>query len=143
MVAGSPVLGSAVPIHADGNVRAMVGKKNLASDDWASIVQQAAFGVLFDIKQAQWPVSLVAELFASGADSDNDDISRKRGYTVERHVWVRKTWSLADSKFHPYAGAELAPILAGYEQRDSVGGAKDDDSAVGPWGWVAVLIFQL
>ncbi len=86
--------------------------------------KQAAFGVLFDIKQAQWPVSLVADLFVSSADSDNDDLSRKRGYTVGQHVGVRKTWSLADSQFHPYAGAGLALIFAGYEQGDSVGGLQ-------------------
>lgn len=99
VVARRLVLGSAAPVQADGNVRAMGGPKYLESDDWGSMDHQAAFGVLFDIKPTQWPVSLVTDLFVSGADTDSDDLSRKRGSTVEHYVGIRKTWSQAGFTF--------------------------------------------
>ncbi|MDC1286425.1 porin family protein [Gammaproteobacteria bacterium] len=135
-IAGTLSLGVALPVYAsdyEGNIRGMIGQKSLESDDWGSMDQQDTFGILFDIKKKAWPVSISIDLFGSGTDSNNDDLIRDQGYTVEQHFGVRKTWSFDNSNFHPYAGGGLAIINAGFEQRDSVGGAKDDDTGTGPW----------
>jgi opacity protein-like surface antigen len=116
----------------EGNVRILAGQKFLKSNDWQSMDKQDEFGVIFDIKKKEWPVSIAFDLFGSGADSDSNDLITKHGYTGEMHLGVRKIWDIND-QFHPYIGGGLAIISAGFKQHDNVGSLKDDDSGTGAW----------
>lgn len=127
-------LGTEPGIASDitGNVRFHIGQKSLESEDWSSMDQQDAFGVIFDIGRKEWPVAIAIDFFGSARDSDRDEFNRKRGYSAEHHFGVRKIWS-GTSSFNPYIGGGLALIQAGFEQQTREGVVKDDDSALGGW----------
>lgn len=117
----------------EGNIRLLAGKKSLDDGDWGSMDRQDQFGVMFDLKRTEWPVSIALDIIASGADSDSSDLENERGGTVEQHLGVRKTWHTQGSAIHRYVGGGIAFIDGGFEEREPLGGEKFDDSGIGGW----------
>ena len=122
-LAGNPVMAG----DYDGNVRLAFGQKRL-DNDWNILDRQNEIGMIFDIKQSTWPVSIAFDVFYSGEDKNIQ--GTEKGSTSEQHLGVRKIWTINDSKFHPYLGAGIAFIQADYEV---VGSDKEGDSGVGGW----------
>lgn len=87
-------------VHADdwtGNISGYLGQKSLDNKDWGKQDQQGSLGVLFDIKQQSWPVSIAADMIVSG-DADENGSQKDEAITVEQHLGVRKIFELPNSK---------------------------------------------
>lgn len=110
------VLFTAPPAWAvTGDVNAFFGTKTLDSADWAPpFDDQGEFGVLFDISDRHWPVSLAIDLLGSSRQEDYWD-----GYTYtstsELDLGVRKIFDIHGTDLHPYVGGGLALVNASVE----------------------------
>lgn len=115
-----------------GNISGYVGQKTLDDTDWPKLDHQGALGVLFDIRQKDWPVSIAVDIIGSG--EKHEEGSRKLvGCTAEYDIGVRKIFELQNSSIRPYIGAGIAFITADLEDKDGATKISQDDNAVGAW----------
>jgi len=132
-------LTAAPALAVTGNVNLFLGEKQLDSSDWAAPYDdQGEFGVLFDISDRYWPVSLAVDLLGSSHEEDFAD-----GYTYvstgELDIGVRKVFNIYGTSLHPYVGGGLALISARVEDVYYVASpcgaydCGDEDSAAGIW----------
>lgn len=122
-----------------GNVSGYVGQKFLDDQDWSHLDQQFSLGMLFDIRQKNWPVSIVFDILGSG-DVHEDGSRKVEGYTLENNIGVRKVFELPNSSIRPYIGGGIAFISAKLEDNDGANTTSQDDSAVGAWLGVGVYV---
>lgn len=115
------------------SLRIIAGQKHLDENDWSSLDSQKEIGMLFDIKNKSWPVSIAIDLIVSGDNASSSNPEIKSGGTVELNLGIRKTWDSSSSNIHRYLGGGLALINGGLEQRADAGGATQDDNGVGAW----------
>ena len=115
-----------------GNVSGYLGQKSLEEDDWSALDQQVSLGVLFDIKQTHWPVSLALDLIGSG-DVDKQGSLKDEGTTIENHLGVRKIFTLPNSSIEPYIGGGVSFVQAEIKNKNGSTTISDDDSDVGYW----------
>jgi hypothetical protein len=115
--AGQAIAGGVV-----GNVNLLLGSKHLDSTDWrikgVNYDQQSEVGVLFDIADDSWPVSLAVDLVGSAVKKSPPSYDGT-GSTVELDVGVRKIFNFPGSLLHPYVGGGLAFVTARYEEKVS------------------------
>ncbi len=115
-----------------GNVSGYLGHKSLDDKDWPQLDSQPAGGVLFDIKRQDWPVSIAFDIIGSG-DVHEDGSQKDEGYTVEKHLGVRKIFDLPNYSIKPYVGGGVAFTYAEMNDKDGSTTLSEDDSAVGGW----------
>lgn len=113
-----------------GNVNLLVGMKSMSDDAWESggIENHTEFGILFNLKQERWPVSITADLLRS-SDSNGD----LEGTTTELNLGVTKHWQ--QNQFTPYVGGGIAIINADI----SLNSFSDDETELGVWGKAGIF----
>ena len=115
-----------------GNVHGFLGQKSLDSGDWGSLDQQTEIGVLFDVRENNWPISIAADLLGS-ADEVDTPRGKIRGSTLELDLGVRKVFDLSGISLHPYVGGGLALVAADREIDTGTRIASDNDTGAGAW----------
>lgn len=99
-------------VLAESNVSIFLGQKSLEKEDWEPVESQNEFGVGFEHKGSEWPVSVMVSYFHSkafGYESELPDLEIE-GETKEFSVGARKSFSKDKMRFFIDAG--LASISA-------------------------------
>lgn len=133
VVMASCLLWAGQALAVQGNVNFLLGQKTLDSNDWAPYDEQGELGVLFDIRDDYWPVSLAVDLLGSAKTRDYwwGDATASSG---ELDLGVRKVFDITGASLHPYVGGGLALINARYEENDYTFGTwSTSDSGSGVW----------
>lgn len=123
-----------INVHANdssGNVNFLLGTKTLESEDWGPFDEQVAFGVLFDFKQRNWPISIAIDLLGS-LDRETLLGVETEGSTTEIGFGIRKIWETSGSSIRPFIGGGLAIVNAELKTNTFVT-VSDDDSGTGFW----------
>lgn len=115
-----------------GNFNVFAGKKSLNENDWSPAEGQVEVGILFDIKQQNWPVSLTADLLHSWDKNEYLNNVTFEGNTTEFDLGISKHWELEGS-ITPYIGGGLAIISAEAILTIDSTEYSVDDSALGGW----------
>jgi Outer membrane protein beta-barrel domain len=117
----------------EGNINVFLGQKNLDDNDWSPVEDQGEFGLMFDFKEKDWPVSIAIDLLASY--SEKDKLGKEvTGTTSELDIGVRKIFIPENSNMRPYIGGGLAFVSAQYEtDLGSYLKSTDDDTGLGVW----------
>ena len=122
MALGTVWAGQAIAGGVVGNVNLLLGSKHLDSNDWringVNYDQQSEGGVLFDIADESWPVSLAVDLVGSAVKKSPPSYDGT-GSTAELDVGLRKIFNFPGSLLHPYVGGGLAFVTARYEEKAS------------------------
>lgn len=116
-----------------GNVNIFLGGKTLDSNDWkAPYDDQAEFGILFDVRGEQWPVSIAADLLVS-AHTESTVLGDYTEGTTELDLGVRKVFEFEGSIVHPYVGGGLA-FVSGFREL-AIGSyiGTEEDNGTGIW----------
>ncbi len=113
-----------------GNVNLFVGMKSMSDEAWesSSIENHANFGILIDLKEEHWPVSITADLLRSSDSNDG-----LKGRTTECNLGITKHWE--KNGFSPYIGGGIAFINADV----SLGSSNADETEVGVWGKAGIF----
>lgn len=125
---------SAMNVNANewsGNVNFILGTKFLDTGDWKPSEEQAAFGVLVDFKQQNWPISIAIDLLGSYEEETALGVKTEFG-TGEFDIGVRKIWEVSGSTIRPFIGGGLAFINGKKETTDVISTSVDDDGT-GIW----------
>lgn len=139
----SAILVTFMPVvHADdaptgswtGNVSGLVGVKSL-DDDWQDLDSQIAIGVIADVRQHDWPVSIAADLLAT-ADVHESGSNKDTAVLTEVHLGARKVFEPDNSSFRPYIGAGVAFVRATLENENAGVKTEVDDNDTGVWAGV-------
>lgn len=133
MVAGDAVAG------IKGNVNFLMGAKALKDSEWTPVEDQGAVGVIADLKEANWPVSIAMSLVGSGDsvivyDTVLMDYVEYEGATVEFDIGVKKIWDVGN--FHPYIGGGLAIVSAEQQVTTNFMSESITGTGVGLWAGV-------
>lgn len=116
-----------------GHVSGYIGHKSLNDKDWSELDQQGSLGIIFDIKQENWPVSIAVDLIVSG-DTEKIGSEEDLAGSLETHLGVRKIFELSNSSIQPYIGGGVAFIAASIElENNGKTVSKSDDNATGYW----------
>lgn len=110
-----------------GNFNLFFGNKSLDSDEWEPMDSHFEYGILFDLKQEGWPISLTADILHSSDKTDYLGVDVK-GSTTEFDLGITKHWQT--SSVTPYVGGGIAIINAEIE----VASVELDGTGVGIWG---------
>lgn len=124
---------------ATGNISLLFGEKQLDSSDWdPAFTQQDEFGLMFDVTDRYWPISLAVDLLGS-----SHKINYLDGYTQvstgELDLGVRQHFDIYGTDLHPYLGGGLALVSARVEDVYYFGSpcgaydCGDEDGAIGIW----------
>ncbi len=116
---------------SSGNVNFFLGTKTLDSDDWGPFDEQAAFGVLVDFKQKNWPISMAIDILGS-LDRETVAGIETEGRTSEFDIGIRKIWEVSGSSIRPFIGGGLAFINADLKTSTPVT-VSVSDSGTGIW----------
>lgn len=126
-------------VHAEewtGNIIGLLGIKSLDDKDWPQLDNQLELGVLFDLKQKSWPISIALDARIS-SDSNTVNLTETTASTFEFNLGVRKYFEFENSDFKPYINGGLALISAEIEKKTTSGNTvtttTEDDNAVGSW----------
>ncbi len=109
------------------NLNAFLGSKTLDEDDWTPVEEQIEFGIEFDFRRGNWPISIVIEYF-NAADDANLWSMEIESKTSELNVGVRKTWNHFQY-IHPFIDGGVSFINGEFKAL----GMSDDDSSGGAW----------
>jgi len=116
-----------------GNISGYLGQKSLDDKDWPELDKQPALGVIIDIKQQNWPVSIAFDLIVSG-DEHKDGAQESIGATFENHIGARKVFAIPDSSIKPYLGGGVSIAFAGIENKNGSTIINDEeDRGIGTW----------
>lgn len=123
---------SSMPAHStSGNLNFFIGQKSLDSSDyWDQVDDHTEFGIIFDMIEKGWPVSLELGLLMSSDKFSNDYYSRE-AKTSEFSVGIKKIWTIRNFPLKPFVSGGLAFISADDEYEDYYGYDEYDDSAMG------------
>lgn len=124
----------AVNAHAQawsGNVNFFLGTKTLDNADWAPYDEQAAFGVLVDFKQENWPISMAIDLLGS-YDEETVLGIKTEASTSEFDIGIRKIWEVSGSSIRPFIGGGIAFVTA-EKKTSNVLSVSVDDDGTGFW----------
>ena len=72
-----------------GNVNFLLGVKSMDSTDWDPVDDHAAFGVMVDFKQRDWPISIALDFLGSYGEETVGRV-KFEGSTSEFNAGVRK-----------------------------------------------------
>jgi len=116
-----------------GNVSGYLGQKTLDDNDWQELDKQAELGVIFDLKQKDWPISIAFDILASG-DVHESGAQKNTGYTVEHHIGVRKIFTLQGRSIKPYVGGGISIASSEIENKNGSIIVNDEkDRGLGSW----------
>ncbi len=115
-----------------GNVSAYIGEKALDDKDWPNLDDQEAFGVLFDIKQRSWPVSIAINIIGSAEENKNGTLT-ETAFTGEQQLGIKKYLGQTNSTIRPYIGGGITLVTAALEKKDGSVTTEQDDTATGLW----------
>ncbi len=118
-------------IASSGNVNFLLGTKTLDTNDWAPFEDQAAFGVLFDFKGDDWPVSMAIDVLGS-YDEQTILGLKTEASTSEFDIGVRKIWEISGSSVRPFIGGGLA-FVRGEIKASNIVTVSVDDNGTGIW----------
>ena len=124
----------ALNVHASdwsGNVNFLLGTKSLDSNDWGSLDEQAAFGILVDFKQKNWPISMAIDLLGS-YDEETISGTKFEGSTSEFDIGIRKIWEVSGSSIRPFIGGGIA-FIRGEIKASAFNTVTFDDNGTGIW----------
>lgn len=119
-----------------GNFNVFVGKKHLddgGDNGWQPLDSQFEYGILFNIKPKNWPISLTADILHSTDKEDYLGIEAT-GSTTEFDLGITKHWQ-TDS-ITPYIGGGAAIINAEVE----LGSYSQDETELGVWGKAGAFV---
>ncbi|MFA6013185.1 MAG: outer membrane beta-barrel protein [Desulfobacteraceae bacterium] len=121
-----------VPAHStSGNLNFFIGQKSLDdSDYWDPVDDHTEYGILFDMIEKGWPISLELGLLMS-SDKSSDDYFSREAKTSEFAVGIKKIWSIRNFPLKPFVSGGLSYISADDEYEDFDGYLQEDDSAMG------------
>ena len=130
------LLFSLIPVgHAsdwDGDLNVVLGAKRLDQDPWKPVDSQPSFGLMFDARQADWPLNLALDVYYSGDTGTADGVTRD-GSTTEFNLGIRKIFRTTRT-MRPFVGvgssfidASLKDTSAGLPHR------SDSDWGAGVW----------
>ena len=115
-----------------GNVSGFLGYKSVDDNDWQDLDSQIAIGVITDVRQHSWPVSIAADFMLSG-DVNESGTNKDTAAIGEIHLGVRKVFTLNNSPFSPYIGGGVAFVSANLEHENAGVSTEEDDQATGTW----------
>lgn len=115
------------PVYADGNIKLLYGSKSLDEDDWSPVEDQVAYGLLTDVKLAEWPLAIALD-FVFSSDNTNYAGTDVEGKTNEFDLGIR-WYSNAINNLRFYAGGGLARIAGEFEAYS----ISDSDDGYGYW----------
>lgn len=125
---------ASVPAHStSGNINLFIGQKSLDdSDYWDPVDDHTEYGILFDMIEKGWPVSLELGLLMSSDKSTDDYDVTYEGKTNEFSVGIKKIWTIRNFPIKPFISGGLAYISAedSYDT-DVTQTQSEDDSAMG------------
>jgi opacity protein-like surface antigen len=120
-------------VHADDSwsnrVSILFGQKHLQMDIFDE-KKHSAFGIGFDIKKQDWPVSIAIDLVGSGKETNNTN-SGSDVATGELHLGIRKHWLFNNIEPYIGGGANLSVTEITNFSGDSIG--KQDDDGIAYW----------
>jgi len=129
---------SAQQTNMTGNINIFFGQKLLDKDDWEPVEKQTEFGIEADLKQVDWPVSVVIG-YSRSNDSGTDEYDPPmdaKGTTTELTIGAKKIWD-QPSGMHPFFAGGLAFVSADVEAEIHTEhfwmNAKDSGDALGFW----------
>lgn len=122
------------PVLAEmtGNMQGLLGQKVLDEDDWGILDRQTEVGMLLDVRDTRWPISMAIDVLGS-ADTVDTPRGEVTGTTVELDLGVRKVFNIPGNALHPYVGGGLALMATDFERDAGFGIASDDDTGTGYW----------
>ncbi len=123
---------SSVPAHStSGNLNLFIGQKSLDdSDYWNPVDDHMEYGIIFDMIEKGWPISLELGLLMS-SDESSDDYASWEAHTSEFSVGIKKIWAIRNFPLKPFVSGGLAYISAEDEFENAFGTSEEDDSAMG------------
>lgn len=124
----------AVNAHANqwsGNVNFLLGVKSMDSADWEPVDDHAAFGVMVDFKQQDWPISIALDFLGSYGE-ETVGIVKFEGSTSEFNAGVRKIWEVSGSSIRPFLGGGIAFVRGEVKATDFIT-VSVDDNGTGIW----------
>lgn len=134
-VAPSSVMADDWKFHAAGTI----ATKSMDDDGWQAeniadltLMQDAQFGGLFDMKKSSWPVAIVADIFVT-ADKRKANGFEETATTSELHLGVRKYWGTPQQGWQSYLGGGIALTSTDLESKFGDSKTSDDDSDTGVW----------
>ena len=127
--------------HAEYTVSAslLAGQKAYKDDwyseeniSWDDVEQQSEAGFMFDIKGANWPVSIALDFLVSGETKNENGVGLDQG-TAEIHLGARYLWDLGNESWHTYFNTGIA--FMEIERNRLIDGTrqKDSESTTGYW----------
>jgi hypothetical protein len=114
-----------------GNVNFLLGAKSLDSTDWDPVDDHAAFGVMVDFKQQDWPISIALDFLGSYGE-ETVGIVKFEGSTSEFNAGVRKIWEVSGSSIRPFLGGGIAFVYGEFKGTNVVS-VSLDDNGTGIW----------
>ena len=111
-----------------GNVNFLLGVKSMDTTDWEPVEDHAAFGVMVDFKQQDWPISIALDFLGSYGE-ETVGIAKLEGSTSEFNAGVRKIFEVSGSSIRPFLGGGIA-FVRGEAKRNNV---VIDDNGAGIW----------
>lgn len=123
---------ASTPVHAtSGNINLFIGQKSLDdSDYWQPVDDHTEFGIMFDMIENGWPVSLELGYLMS-EDESSDRYESWEAQTSELSVGIKKIWTIRNFPFKPFVSGGLAYISAEDEYENAAYSIEADDSAMG------------
>jgi hypothetical protein len=120
-----------------GNINVFLGGKNLDHDDWEPADKQGELGVLFDLRDNDWPLSVAVDLLGAAAEETDyapllGTIATMKSYTSEVDIGVRKIWEISPN-IRPFIGGGLSFISAEIRVITTSTKQVDDDYGTGFW----------
>ena len=120
-------------VHADDSwsnrVSILFGQKHLQKDIFDEN-KHSAFGIGFDIKKQDWPVSIAIDLVGSGKETNNAN-SGSDVATGELHLGIRKHWLF--NNIEPYIGGGASLSVTEITNFSGDGIEKQDDDEIAYW----------
>ena len=114
-----------------GNVNFFVGQKSMDdSDYWDPTDDQTEFGLIFDMSERRWPLSLEMGFMMSSDDSSDGGVFRD-ATTSELFMGVKKIWAIRNFPLKPFVSGGLAYVSAEDEFENAFYSLEADDSALG------------
>ena len=117
-----------------GDISLSFGDKDISSNDWEGDESLNSIGIIANIKQSNWPVSIAFDAFLSLSEDlseDNDEVS-----SSEYHLGLRKVWQIPYLSLSPYLGGGFAVAFASLDEEIEGDKENDTDRSIGVWAGI-------
>ena len=115
-----------------GNINLHLGGKILDKGDWEPLESQDEFGIEFDFRGYDLPIS-IAMGFSTSSDEDNLDGFEIEAETTEFYIGAKKIWESESSIVRPFIGGGLSLIVGEIEGSNWGYSDSESDSSLGIW----------